>query len=224
MKLLPCVEVEPRGAANATVIWMHGLGADGHDFEPVVPHLDLAPGLEVRFVFPHAPSMPVTLNNGFVMPAWYDILSLELERRVDDRQLRASSAAVGALIARENERGIPSERVVIAGFSQGGAVGFELALTWPERLAGLIALSTYFATRDSIVPHPANAALPVMIGHGSHDPMVDERFGQQSAARLRELGHAVEYHSYPIEHSVSMEEIKDIGRFVSACLTARATP
>lgn len=224
MNLLPCVEVEPRGAANATVIWMHGLGADGHDFEPVVPHLDLAPGLEVRFIFPHAPSIPVTLNNGFVMPAWYDILSLELERRVDDKQLRASSTAVGALIARENERGIPSERVVIAGFSQGGAVGFELALTWPERLAGLIALSTYFATRDSIVPHPANAALPVMIGHGSHDSMVDERFGQQSAARLRELGHAVEYHSYPIEHSVSMEEIKDIGRFVSACLTARATP
>ena len=127
MKLLPCVEVEPTGPANAAVIWMHGLGADGHDFEPVVPHLDLAPGLNVRFVFPHAPSIPVTLNNGFVMPAWYDILSLELERRVDDKQLRASSAAVGALIARENERGIAAERVVIAGFSQGGAVGFELA-------------------------------------------------------------------------------------------------
>ena len=220
MKLLPCAEVEPSSAANAAVIWMHGLGADGHDFEPVVPHLDLAPGLAVRFVFPHAPSIPVTLNNGFVMPAWYDILSLELDRRVDDQQLRASSLAVGQLIAREKVRGIASERVVIAGFSQGGAVGFELALTYPERLAGLIALSTYFATRDSVTPHPANADLPVMIGHGSRDPMVDERFGQQSAARLRELGHPVEYHSYPIEHSVSMDEIKDIGRFISACLTA----
>ena len=220
MKLLPCAEVEPSSAANAAVIWMHGLGADGHDFEPVVPHLDLAPGLAVRFVFPHAPSIPVTLNNGFVMPAWYDILSLELDRRVDDQQLRASSLAVGQLIAREKARGIASERVVIAGFSQGGAVGFELALTYPERLAGLIALSTYFATRDSVTPHPANADLPVMIGHGSRDPMVDERFGQQSAARLRELGHPVEYHSYPIEHSVSMDEIKDIGRFISACLTA----
>ena len=220
MKLLPCAEVEPSSAANAAVIWMHGLGADGHDFEPLVPHLDLAPGLAVRFVFPHAPSIPVTLNNGLVMPAWYDILSLELERRVDDQQLRASSLAVGQLIAREKARGIASERVVIAGFSQGGAVGFELALTYPERLAGLIALSTYFATRDSVTPHPANADLPVMIGHGSRDPMVDERFGQQSAARLRELGHPVEYHSYPIEHSVSMDEIKDIGRFISACLTA----
>ena len=220
MKLLPCAEVEPSSAANAAVIWMHGLGADGHDFEPLVPHLDLAPGLAVRFVFPHAPSIPVTLNNGFVMPAWYDILSLELDRRVDDQQLRASSLAVGQLIAREKVRGIASERVVIAGFSQGGAVGFELALTYPERLAGLIALSTYFATRDSVTPHPANADLPVMIGHGSRDPMVDERFGQQSAARLRELGHPVEYHSYPIEHSVSMDEIKDIGRFISACLTA----
>jgi len=215
---LPCVEVEPRQPANAAVIWMHGLGADGHDFEPVVPHLDLAPGLAVRFIFPHAPSIPVTLNNGFVMPAWYDILSLELERRVDVDQLRASAVAVGRLIAREQERGVPSARVVVAGFSQGGAVGFELALTYPERLAGLIALSTYFATRDSIVPHPANAALPIMIGHGSQDPMVDPRYGEQSAARLRELGHAVAYHDYPIEHSVSMEEIKDIGRFISACL------
>ena len=220
MSLLPCVEVEPSSPANAAVIWMHGLGADGHDFEPVVPHLDLAPGLAVRFVFPHAPSIAVTLNNGFVMPAWYDILSLELERRVDDQQLRASSLAVGRLIAREKDRGIGADRVVIAGFSQGGAVGFELALSYPERLAGLIALSTYFATRDSITPHAANAALPVMIGHGSRDPMVDERYGQQSATRLRELGHAVEYHSYAIEHSVSMDEIKDIGRFISACLAA----
>ena len=218
MSLLPCVEVEPSSPANATVIWMHGLGADGHDFEPVVPHLDLAAGLAVRFVFPHAPAIPVTLNNGFVMPAWYDILSLELERRVDEKQLRASSAAVGQLIAREKERGIGADRVVVAGFSQGGAVGFELALSYPEKLAGLIALSTYFATQHSIEPHPANAGLPVMIGHGSADPMVDERFGRQSAARLRELGHPVEYYSYAMEHSVSMEELKDIGRFISACL------
>lgn len=220
MSLLRCVEVEPQEAANAAVIWMHGLGADGHDFEPVVPHLDLAPGLAVRFIFPHAPAIPVTLNNGFVMPAWYDILSLELERRVDEKQLRASSVAVGQLVAREQERGIAAERVIIAGFSQGGAVGFELALTYPQRLAGLIALSTYFATRNSIVPDAANAGLPVMIGHGSRDPMVDERYGRESAQRLRELGHAVEYHSYPIEHSVSMEEIKDIGRFISACLVS----
>ena len=220
MSYLPCVEVEPQAKANAAVIWMHGLGADGHDFEPVVPQLDLAPGLAVRFVFPHAPSIPVTLNNGFVMPAWYDILSLELGRRVDDVQLRASSVAVGRLIAREKERGIATARIIVAGFSQGGAVGFELALTYPERLAGLIALSTYFATAQSIAPHAANAGLPIMVGHGSRDGMVAESFGQQSAARLRELGYAVEYHSYAIEHSVSMDEIKDIGRFISACLAA----
>ena len=220
MSYLSCVEVEPTHAANAAVIWMHGLGADGHDFEPVVPHLDLATSLAVRFVFPNAPSIPVTLNNGFVMPAWYDILSLELERRVDETQLRASAAAVAKLVAREQQRGIAAERIIIAGFSQGGAVGFELALTYPARLAGLIALSTYFATQNSVVPNPANAGLAVMIGHGSHDPMVDDRFGQQSAARLRELGYAVEYHSYPIEHSVSMEEIKDIGRFINARLAS----
>ena len=154
--LLPRLEIESAPHPTAAVIWLHGLGADGHDFEPVVPHLDLAPGLAVRFVFPHAPAIPVTLNNGFVMPAWYDILSLELGRRVDDVQLRASSAAVGRLIAREIERGISAARIIVAGFSQGGAVGFELALTYPERLAGLIALSTYFATEQSIKPNAAN--------------------------------------------------------------------
>ncbi|MBX9604632.1 MAG: dienelactone hydrolase family protein [Gammaproteobacteria bacterium] len=218
MSLLSCVEVEPTRPANASVIWLHGLGADGHDFEPVVPHLGLASELAVRFVFPNAPRMPVTLNNGFVMPAWYDILSLDLDRRVDQSQLRASAAAVGKLIERENARGVPSARIVIAGFSQGGAVGFELALTWPERLAGLVALSTYFATQASIEPHAANAGLPILVGHGTQDPMVDERFGRASAARLRDLGYAVDYRDYPIEHSVSLEEIKDIGQFINRCL------
>lgn len=218
MSLLTCVEVEPARPAVACVIWLHGLGADGHDFEPVVPHLGLASDLAVRFVFPNAPHMPVTLNNGFVMPAWYDILSLDLDRRVDQTQLRASAAAVGKLIERENARGVPSARIVIAGFSQGGAVGFELALTWPERLAGLVALSTYFATQGSVEPHPANAELPILVGHGSQDPMVDERFGRASASRLRELGYEVDYRSYPIEHSVSLEEIKDIGQFINRCL------
>lgn len=218
MSLLSCVEVEPTRPANASVIWLHGLGADGHDFEPVVPHLRLASELAVRFVFPNAPRIPVTLNNGFVMPAWYDILSLDLDRRVDQSQLRASAAAVGKLIERENARGVPSARIVIAGFSQGGAVGFELALTWHERLAGLVALSTYFATQASIEPHAANAGLPILVGHGTQDPMVDERFGRASAARLRELGYAVDYRDYPIEHSVSLEEIKDIGQFINRCL------
>ena len=220
MAYLPCVEVEPTGPANAAVVWMHGLGADGHDFEPIVPHLGLAAGVQARFVFPHAPAIPVTINNGYVMPAWYDIVEMNLERKVDDRQLRASAAAVAALIAREQERGIAPERIVVAGFSQGGAVGYELALTYPERLAGLIALSTYFATQNSVVPSPANAGLPVLICHGVHDPMVPESFGQSSYRRLLEMGYAAEYRTYPLQPGVDMTEIRDIGAWISQRLGA----
>ena len=220
MSYLPCVEVEPAAAANAAVIWLHGLGADGHDFEPVVPHLGLSPGIAVRFVFPHAPSIAVTINNGYVMPAWYDILEMNLERKVDETQLRASVRAVAALARREQERGIPAARIIIAGFSQGGAVGYELALTYPERLAGLIALSSYFATQNSIAPLATNAGLPILICHGTRDPLIAEVFGQASARRLRELGYAVDYRTYPIEHSVSLDEIKDIGAWISARLGA----
>ena len=220
MALLPCVEVEPSSVATAAVIWMHGLGADGHDFEPIVPHLGLAPSLGVRFVFPHAPAIPVTINNGFVMPAWYDILDMQIERRVDEKQLRASAEAVAALVARERERGIAAERIIIAGFSQGGAVGYELALTYPERLAGLMALSTYFATQNSIVPNAANAGLPILICHGTRDPVVAEAFGSSSAQKLTALGYAVDYRTYPNEHGVSLEEIKDLGAWISVRLAA----
>ena len=218
-ELLPAVIVEPRQPATAAVIWLHGLGADGHDFESVVPHLGLPQTLAVRFVFPHAPTMPVTINNGYAMPAWYDIRAMDLDREVDAVQLRASAAAVGRLIERERERGIDARRIVIAGFSQGGAVGYELALSWPERLGGLVALSTYFATGDSITLHPANADLPILICHGTRDPMVAEQHGQASAQRLAALGYPVDYRTYPVEHGVTLEEITDIGAWFVARLS-----
>jgi phospholipase/carboxylesterase len=215
---LQCVEIEPASPARAAVIWLHGLGANGHDFEPIVPALRLPPALAVRFVFPHAPTLPVTINGGMVMPAWYDIVALDLERRVDEVQLRASALAVGELIAREIARGIPSERIVVAGFSQGGAVGFELALTYPTRLAGLLALSTYFATRERVIPHPANAGLSIAIQHGLHDPLVPERMGKQSATVLTEWGYPVDYRTYPMQHEVCPAQIRDIGNWLAARL------
>lgn len=216
--LLPTVELDPRGTATAAVIWLHGLGADGHDFAPIVPALGLPADHAVRFVFPHAPSIPVTINGGFVMPAWYDILAMDLERKVDEVQLRRSAEAVRALVAREQARGIDPARIVIAGFSQGGAVGFELALSHPQALGGLLAMSTYFATRHSVSRHPANAALPIAIHHGTADPLVPEAMGQDSARQLRAWGYPVEYRSYPMEHAVCPAQVRDIGAWLSARL------
>lgn len=220
MALLPCVEVEPAGEARAAVVWLHGLGADGHDFEPIVPHLGLPAEAGVRFVFPHAPAIPVTINNGYVMPAWYDILGMDLDRRVDEDGLRASARAVAALIEREIERGIPTERIVLAGFSQGGAVGYELALSYPKPLAGLLALSTYFATQNSVEPHDANTGIPILICHGTRDPVVPETHGAASHRRLVEMGYAAEYRTYPVEHGVDLQEIRDIGVWLTARLGA----
>jgi phospholipase/carboxylesterase len=222
MNHLPCVEIEPAQAASGSVIWLHGLGADGHDFEPVVPELGLPSSLHLRFVFPHAPSMPVTINNGYSMPAWYDILDMDLDRRADRAGLLASAARVAALIDRERARGIPSERIVLAGFSQGGAVGLHLALTYPHRLAGLLALSTYFATGSDITPHPAAAGLPIEVHHGLFDPLVPELMGRLTCDRLRDLGFDPAYRTYPMEHSVCAEQIADIGGWLVGLLSAGA--
>ncbi len=214
MKLLPAVEIEPAVPARAAVIWLHGLGADGHDFEPIVPDLGLPAALAVRFVFPHAPSIPVTINNGYSMPAWYDILDMDLERRADQEGLKASAARVAQLIDRERERGIPTARIVLAGFSQGGAVGLHVALTYPQRLAGLLALSTYFATGQEINPHAASHTLPIEVHHGLFDPMVPELMGRVTVDRLRDLGFDPVYRTYPMEHAVCPAQIADIGRFL----------
>lgn len=218
MNYLPCVELQsnPAVAVVGSVIWLHGLGSDGHDFAPLVPELHLLPALNLRFIFPHAPSMPITVNGGYVMPAWYDIFELTLDRKVDEVQLRASAAQVQALIERELARGVASEHIVIAGFSQGGAVAYEAALTFAKPLAGLLALSTYFATHASIVCHAANQQLPILIQHGSDDSVVDEVLGQRAYRQLSDRGYPVVYQSYAMEHTLCAEQVEAISQWLQA--------
>lgn len=220
MDLLPAIEMEaPSGAqVNASVIWLHGLGADGSDFAPIVPQLRLPEGIGVRYIFPNAPSIPVSINNGFVMPAWYDIKEMDIDRHVDEEQLLQSAAWVHALIDREIERGVDSSRIIVAGFSQGGAVSFEAALTYPKPLAGIMALSTYFATAASIEVNPVQNTLPILICHGSMDPVVPEALGLKSLATLQGMGFAPEYRSYPMEHSLCPQEIVDIADWLGCTL------
>jgi len=216
--LLPCVEVEPREEATAAVVWLHGLGADGHDFKPIVPLLNAPPN--VRFVFPHAPSIAVTINGGFVMPAWYDILEMGLGRRVDEAGLLRSAGQVEALLARERERGVPPERIVLAGFSQGGAVALYLGLRYPERLAGLMGLSTYLVCDGELEEErsPANTDVPVLQAHGTVDPMVPCDLGRAARERLTGLGYAVEWHDYPMGHEVCPQEIEVVGGWLRRVL------
>jgi len=219
MQYLPHIEIEPKIPARASIIWLHGLGADGHDFEPIVPELGLPDDAAIRFIFPHAPAIPVTINDGYMMPAWYDILDASIDRKVDLNQLMDSANAICKLIDREVERGVDSRNIVVAGFSQGGAVAIQTALTYPDRLAGLLGLSTYFATKESIKPNSANIGLPVKICHGTADPMVPEIIGRQGYEKLREMGYDAEYQTYPIEHSVCMEEIEDIAHWFRRVLS-----
>lgn len=218
MDYLPAVIIEPSQTATASVIWLHGLGADGHDFEPIVPELALPSDAAIRFIFPHAPSIPVTINGGYVMPAWYDILAMDIDRKVDVQQLAASAAAVAKLIDREIEKGIPSERIVLAGFSQGGAVAYQAALTYPKPLAGLLAMSTYFASADTIQVNSANQQLPIEIFHGVQDPVVPESLGKKAQQRLQAMGYTPGYFTYAMEHSVSAAEVKDLGGFIKQWL------
>lgn len=212
MPLLPCIEVNPASPATASVIWLHGLGADGSDFEAIVPQLNLPKDLPIRFIFPNAPAIPVTINGGFVMPAWYDILEMNIERKVDEQQLLQSAEAVHALIEREITRGIASQRVVLAGFSQGGAVCYQAALTYSKPLGGLMAMSTYFATANTIALNSANQQLPIHIYHGSRDAMVVESLGYKASQVLQAMGFAPSYDTYPMEHEVCFEQITDISR------------
>ena len=207
MTLLPAIERETRPNPDATVIWLHGLGADGNDFAPIVPELNLPPELGIRFIFPHAPSIAVTVNNGYVMPAWFDILVMDIDRKVDTEQLLQSAAAINRFIDRELERGIDSRRIVLAGFSQGGAVAYQTSLSHPKPLGGLIAMSTYFATSDSITLSPANQQLPIEIHHGVYDPVVPQALGIRAAEFLKANNYAVEFQTYPMEHSVCPQQI-----------------
>lgn len=220
MSCLPAVEVlsTPHVSPDTSVIWLHGLGADGNDFAGIVPELRLPTSHSVRFVMPHAPSIPVTINNGYVMPAWYDILEADVGRRVDEAQLVRSAAAVHELIEREVSRGVDSTRIVLAGFSQGGAVILHAALTCRLPLAGAMSLSSYFPTAHSLQPAPANSELPVLICHGTHDPVVNEALGRKADEDLRGMGHPTRYRHYAMEHSVCLEEIRDISQWLQELL------
>ncbi|MGH7354608.1 MAG: alpha/beta hydrolase [Candidatus Rokuibacteriota bacterium] len=217
---LQAIELETGPRPAASVIWLHGLGADGHDFEPIVPELDLPPAPAVRFVFPHAPTMPVTPNGGMVMRAWYDVYGLDGPRREDEAGIRASQARVEALLAREKARGVGAARIVLAGFSQGGAVALQTALRHGERLAGVLALSTYLplAAALPVEASPANRDVPIFMAHGAHDPVIPLDRATRSRDRLTGLGYAVEWHEYPMPHAVCGEEIADVGAWLRARL------
>ena len=218
--LLDAVELEPESTATTAVIWLHGLGANGHDFPPIVPELGLPDDHGVRFVFPHAPAIPVTINGGMVMPAWYDILAMDFDRRVDEDGVRRSHEHLVALIEREKERGISSEQIVVAGFSQGGAIALHTGVRYPEPLAGIVALSTYIAADCDLEAElsDANRAIPILQCHGIQDPMVGIGMGEAARERLSGLGYSVEWHTYPMAHQVCMPEIEVVGAFLRRVL------
>jgi phospholipase/carboxylesterase len=220
-ELLECVECEPEGPARSSVIWLHGLGADGHDFEPVIPELALSDDLAVRFVFPHAPQRPVTINGGMVMRAWYDILDLDNRRDEDEEGLRTSEAQVRALVEREVSRGVSEERIVLAGFSQGGAIALQAGVRHPRRLAGIMALSTYLTLPEKLESEasPANRDCPVFMAHGIQDPVIPFEGGRLSKDALVAQGYAVDWREYPMPHSVCAEEIADISAWLAGVLS-----
>jgi len=221
--LLETIEIETAPKPSAAVIWMHGLGADGNDFAPIVPELRIANAPAIRFVFPHAPMMPVTINNGYVMRAWYDVSFGDLEgktKQADEKGVRASQAAIEQLIAREVSRGIAAEKIVVAGFSQGGAIALQTGLRHAEKLAGIMALSTYLPLAQSLATEaaPANRSIPVFYAHGTHDAVIPMAMAKASREALQAAGYKIDWHEYPMQHSVCIEEIGDIGRWLSRVL------
>ncbi len=220
--MLDCVEIETATNPSASVIWLHGLGADAHDFEPIVPQLVAPDWPALRFVFPNAPVRAVTINGGARMRAWYDIATADIAARQDEAGVRASIALIDELIAREIERGIASANVLLAGFSQGGAIALAAGLRHAARLGGVIALSTYLPLHQTtaIERAEANAELPIFMGHGSHDPVVPEPLGEMSRDLLRGLGHCVDWHSYPMAHQVCAEEVADLRAWIGKCLAS----
>jgi phospholipase/carboxylesterase len=216
-----CVVLNPPSPPAAAIIWLHGLGADGFDFVPIVNELRLPPALTVRFVFPHARPRPVTINNGYVMRAWYDIKGLSPDRALeDDAGVRDSEQIVRGYIERETDNGIAANRIIVAGFSQGGAIALQTALRYPQRLAGVMALSTYLPLRDTLAQErsPANNDIPVLMCHGVRDQVVPAEMGRAARDLLQSLGYAVQWQSYPMEHQVCMEEVVDISNWLQARL------
>lgn len=217
---LDAIELQTRPDPDATVVVLHGLGADGYDFVPIVKELETLGVPPARFVFPHAPTMPVTLNGGYVMRAWYDILGTDLVRREDEAGLRSSQAAIEALLGREMARGIAPGRIVLAGFSQGGAVTLQVGLRQPEPLAGLVVLSSYLplAAQAAAERHEGSRSVPIFMAHGTQDPVVPLTRGTTARDQLQQLGYAVEWHEYPMPHSVCAEEVEAIAAFLRRVL------
>ena len=223
-ELLDAVEIQPDGTPQASVIWLHGLGADGNDFPPMVPALGIPTnaGAGVRFVFPHAPMRPVTINGGMTMRAWYDIKSMDLDRHVETEDLEASREQLEAWIAHERELGIPSEKIVLAGFSQGGAIVLYAGLQCGEKLGGIMALSCYHPMGELIETRAseANRSVPIFMAHGTMDPVVPIHLAEGTIEKLRANGYDPEWHSYPMPHSVAPEEVQDIANWLRPLVTA----
>ncbi|WP_028081196.1 alpha/beta hydrolase [Solimonas soli] len=210
------VTLEPERPAQAAVIWLHGLGADGNDFVPLIPELDLPRDAAIRFVFPHAPVRPVTLNGGLPMRAWYDIAGLSVDQKQDAAGIRASQQRVLGYIAAQRAAGIADARIVLAGFSQGGAVTLHSGLRLERPIAGLMALSAYLPLHETLADEATSAGLatPIFIAHGKHDPIVPYAWGESTAQGLAERGYDVRWHRYAMAHEVCEEEIADIGAFL----------
>ena len=219
MSQLETIEIETGPKPAVSVIWLHGLGADGNDFVPIVHELDLSGAPDIRFIFPHAPMQPVTINNGYVMRAWYDVKFGDLEgrsREPDEKGVRSSQAAIGQLIEREVSRGTAVEKVLLAGFSQGGAVALQTGLRYPRRLAGVMALSTYLPLAESLAAEAAaeNRRTSIFMAHGAQDPVIPIEMAQRSRDILTQHGYDIEWHDYPMPHSVCLEEIQDIASWM----------
>lgn len=217
---LETIEIQTGPNPTGTIIWMHGLGADGHDFEPIVPELVRPGERALRFVFPNAPVRPVTLNRGYPMRAWYDIVGLERGTAQDETGIRASYSEIETLIRRENDRGIPTDRIALAGFSQGGAMALFSGTRYPEKLAGIMGLSCYMLLESQFAAErvPANQATPIFLAHGTQDPVVSPTLGEQSRRLLETSGYAVEWHTYAMPHSVCPQEVADIAAWLRRIL------
>lgn len=217
---LHCEISEPEQAANACVIWLHGLGASGHDFVPVVPHLKIKNDAAIRFIFPHAPEIPVTCNGGYIMPAWYDILALTEIRRINPDHLHQARGAINRLIQEQMDQGIHAERIILIGFSQGGAVAYHTALQCAHRLGGLIALSTYLPNPEALdeAARSANQSLEIHIAHGDYDDMVTEKAARSALTWLQEHQYQVDWSHYPMGHEVCVSEIRQIGQWINEWL------
>ena len=221
MSPLPHIELTTGAEPSGTVIWMHGLGADGWDFVPIVRELPLPEGMVLRFIFPHAPIRPVTINNGMPMPAWYDIAMSDIARTPDERGIRESQKSIELMIEREAARGMDPERIVLAGFSQGGAIALQTGLRLPRKLAGIVALSTYLTLESSLPDEgsAANKTTPILMVHGTEDPMIPVQLAQASCALLKTQGYDVEWHTWPMQHSLCAPEIEAIATFLARVLS-----